>query len=248
MIGAFFDIDGTFMRESIMLKHFNRLIKYGIIDQESYINNIKAKYEAYEKRYGDFDDFISEMGILYKEKLVGIHKALILETAKQVINEDSEMVYAFTRDRLNYHKEQGHKVFFVSGSPEYLVQMLADIYGITEARGTKYIFDEDGKFTGDIYQLWDSESKQKEIDSLVKKYDIDINESYAYGDTNGDYTMLKTMKHATAINPSKRFLDKIKSDDELKKRVNIVVERKDVIYKVDVNVDHYSLQYVNQGK
>lgn len=246
MIGAFFDIDGTLMRESIMLKHFNKLIKYGIIDQESYIKNLKEKYEAYEKRYGNYDDFISQMGLIYKEKLVGIHKALIYETARQVIEEASEMVYAYTRDRLNFHKNNGHKTFFVSGSPTYLVQMLGDIYGIQEVKGTDYIFDEDGRFTGEIIQMWDSKSKLEQIHELVEKYDIDVNKSYAYGDTNGDYTMLKTMKNATAINPSRRFLDKINSDDELKKRVNIVVERKDVIYQLKSDVKQYELQAKNE--
>ena len=119
MIGAFFDIDGTVMRESIMLKHFNKLVKYGIIDEEAYLKNLKAKYEAYERRYGDYDDFISEMGNVYKDKLKGIHKSLIMETAKQVIREGGDLVYAYTRDRIKYHKSKGHKVFFVSGSPTW---------------------------------------------------------------------------------------------------------------------------------
>lgn len=242
MIGAFFDIDGTLMRESIMVKHFKKLVKYGIIDEESYIKNIKAKYEAFEKRYGDYDDYISEIGLLYKEKLKGINKALIVETAKQVIKEEGELVYTFTRDRIKWHKEQGHKVFFVSGSPTYLVKMLGQVYNIDDCSGTDYIFDCDGNFTGQISQMWDSDSKLKEIKFLVEKYDIDIDNSYAYGDTNGDFSMLKTMKNATAINPSKKFLDIIRDDKELRGRVDIIVERKDVIYHVDINVDHYTLK------
>lgn len=244
MIGAFFDIDGTLMRESIMLKHFNKLVKYGIIDQESYIKNIKAKYEAYEKRYGNYDDFISEMGLVYKEKLKGLHKSLILETARQVIEEGGELVYAYTRDRIKFHQNNGHKVFFVSGSPIYLVKMLGKVYGIDDSQGTEYVFDENDRFTGEIKQMWDSKSKLDEIQRLVEKYDIDVNNSYAYGDTNGDYSMLKTMKYATAINPSKRFLKKIREDEELKNRVDIIVERKDVIYKIDIDVDHYVLRNV----
>lgn len=241
MIGAFFDIDGTLVRESIMLKHFNKLIKYGIIDQEAYIKNLKAKYEAYEKRYGDYDDFISKMGDIYKEKLTGIHESLILETAKQVIEEGGEMVYAYTRDRIRFHKKNGHKVFFVSGSPTYLVKMLGDLYDISDSSGTEYFFDQYGVFTGQISQMWDSRSKQKEINRLVEKYNIDVDKSYAYGDTNGDYTMLKTMKNATAINPSKRFLDKINADEELKARAKIVVERKDVIYELEPDVNIYKI-------
>ena len=240
MIGAFFDIDGTVMRESIMLKHFNKLVKYGIIDEEAYLKNLKAKYEAYERRYGDYDDFISEMGNVYKDKLKGVHKSLIMETAKQVIREGGDLVYAYTRDRIKYHKSKGHKVFFVSGSPDYLVELLGEMYNVDDTQGTEYIF-KDEIFTGEITQMWDSKSKQREITRLVTKHDIDIDESYAYGDTNGDYSMLKMMKHATAINPSKRFLEKINSDEELAKRTDIIVERKDVIYKLNSDVEQYIL-------
>lgn len=241
MIGAFFDIDGTVMRESIMLKHFNKLVKYGIIDEETYLKNLKAKYEAYEKRYGDYDDFISEMGNVYKDKLKGIHKSLIIETAKQVIKEGGDMVYAYTRDRIKYHKEQGHKVFFVSGSPEYLVEMLGQMYDVDDTQGTEYVFNEDGTFSGEISQMWDSKSKQREILRLVEKHNIDVDKSYAYGDTNGDYSMLKTMKYPTAINPSKRFLKKINEDESLRQRTDIIVERKDVIYKLKPGVEQYNL-------
>lgn len=240
MIGAFFDIDGTVMRESIMLKHFNKLVKYGIIDEEAYLKNLKAKYEAYEKRYGDYDDFISEMGNVYKDKLKGIHKSLIIETAKQVIREGGDLVYAYTRDRIKYHKSKGHKVFFVSGSPEYLVDLLGQMYDVDDTQGTEYIFRDD-IFTGEITQMWDSNSKQREIKRLVEKHEIEVDKSYAYGDTNGDYSMLKIMRYPTAINPSKRFLEKINSDTELADRVDIIVERKDVIYKLRPDVEQYVL-------
>lgn len=245
MIGAFFDIDGTVIRESIMLKHFNKLIKYEIIEQEAYLNNLKAKYEAYEKRYGDYDDFISEMGDIYKEKLTGIHKSLILETAKQVVKEGGEMVYAYTRDRIKYHQEQGHMVFFVSGSPTYLVKMLGEVYGIDDASGTEYYFDTNDVFTGEISQMWDSKSKLAEINKLIEKYDIDVSKSYAYGDTNGDYSMLKTLHNATAINPSKRFLEKINSDEELKNRAKVIVERKDVIFELKPDAPQYEIKFDN---
>ncbi len=242
MIGAFFDIDGTLARESIMLKHFNKLIKYGIIDEESFINNIKSKYEAFERRYGSYDDYISEVGVVYKDKLAGLHECLILETAKQVIKEGGELVYRYTRDRIRYHKEQGHKVFFVSGSPTYLVRMMGEVYGIDDCKGTEYLFDENGYFSGQIVQMWDSDSKTKAINELIEKYDIDVDKSYAYGDTNGDFSMLKTMHNAIAINPSNKFLEMIREDEDLSKRAKIIVERKDVIYNLDVNVDHYSVK------
>lgn len=240
-VAAFFDIDGTLVRESILIKHFKKLVKYGIIDQQYWINTIKPKYEAFERRHGDFDDYLDEVSSVYKDEIVGLHKSLIEFTAQQVINEGGEMVYRYTRDRIRWHKDQGHKVFFISGSPDFLVSKLAKIYDITGYKGTEYLFDDQGIFTGNIIQMWDSESKQRQFNLISKEYGIDLSKSYAYGDTNGDFSMLKTMGHGVAINPSMKLLNMIRQDQDLKEKVKIVIERKDVIYQVDSSVETLNL-------
>ena len=235
-IAAFFDIDGTLVRESILIKHFKKLVKYGIIPEVYWVNSIKPKYEAFERRNGDFDAYLDEVSNVYKDKLVGLHRSLIDFTAKQVIDEGGEMVYRYTRDRINYHKEQGHLVFFISGSPDFLVEKLAKRYGITGYRGTRYLFNDEGIFSGRIVQMWDSLSKEFEFLSIRDEYDIDLDQSYAYGDTNGDFSMLKTMGHGVAINPSNKLLTMIKSDQSLSDKVDIIIERKDVIYSIKADV------------
>lgn len=47
--------------------------------------------------------------------------------------------------------------------------------------------------------------KSEAIQEVIKQYDIDMSKSYAYGDTNGDYTMLKSVGHPIAINPSREL-------------------------------------------
>lgn len=236
-IAAFFDIDGTLVRESILIKHFKKLVKYGIIPEVHWVNSIKSKYEAFERRYGDFDDYLDVVSSVYKEKLVGLHKSLINFTAQQVIDEGGEMVYRYTRDRIKYHKSQGHLVFFISGSPDFLVEKLASRYGITGYRGTHYNFDDNEIFNGEITQMWDSKSKQREFLAIRDEYDIDFSKSYAYGDTNGDFSMLKAMGHGVAINPSQKLLDMIREEKDLLEKIDIIIERKDVIYSVKADVN-----------
>ena len=64
---------------------------------------------------------------------------------------------------------------------------MAEKYGVTEYRGTLYKVDEENKFTGEIVKMWDSESKQRVLNELIEKYNIDLDKSYAYGDTTGIY-------------------------------------------------------------
>ena len=85
--------------------------------------------------------------------------------------------------------------------------------------------------------MWDSENKQKVIDEFVRKDDGDLEKSYAYGDTNGDFSMLSIVGNPIAINPNRELFFNIKNDPELSKRTAIIIERKDLVFKIDTNVE-----------
>jgi phosphoserine phosphatase len=80
--------------------------------------------------------------------------------------------------------------------------------------------------------MWDSESKKNSIHMLVKKYGINLDRSYAYGDTSGDFSMMKMVGYPTCVNPTRELLKEVLDDAELSKKINIIVERKDMIYKL----------------
>ena len=105
-------------------------------------------------------------------------------------------------------------------------------YNMDDFKGTIYKSDENNNYTGDVIPMWDSESKQKALLEMKEKYDIDLSASYAYGDTAGDYTMFKLVGIPYAINPTKELLNKITNDKEINDKINIIVERKDVTYKL----------------
>lgn len=236
-IGAFFDIDGTLFRNSLMIQHFKKLIRYEIIDPSIWYNKVKPVYEEWEKRFGDFEHYLETLAEVYIEELKGVNKPYIEFIASQVINVSGDMVYRYSRDQIEWHKKKGHKVFFISGSPDFLVSKMAEKYGATECRGTAYLVDESNNFTGEIIRMWDSENKQRTLDEFVKKYNVDLKNSYAYGDTVGDLSMLKMVGNPVAINPNRKFLLKLREDNILRGKTIIIVERKDVIYKLRPDVE-----------
>ena len=67
---------------------------------------------------------------------------------------------------------------------------MAEKYKATDYIGSKY-FVEDGKMTGCVSPMWGSDSKDKALQYFIDKHSIDMDKSYAYGDTNGDISMLK---------------------------------------------------------
>lgn len=235
---AFFDIDGTIFRNSLMIEHFQKLIKFEIIDPIIWYTKIEKVYLEWEKRYGDFEEYLEILAKVYLEALKGIDKSYIDFTADHVIKSNGDMIYKFSRNQLNFHKENDYKIFFVSGSPDFLVSKMAQKYGATEYKGTIYEVDEDNKFTGNIVkQMWDSKSKLKTLQEFIEKYDVDLEKSYAYGDTTGDFSMLKLVGHPIAINPNRELLNEIREDEVLKGEATIIVERKNVIYKLDPSIE-----------
>ena len=236
-IAAFFDIDGTIFRNSLMIEHFRKLIAFEVIEPEVWYTKVKKVYLEWEKRYGDFEEYLETLADVYVEELKGVDKSYIEYIADHVIKLNGDKVYKYSRNQIEYHKKQNHKIFFISGSPDFLVSRMAERYEATDYRGSIYKVDSQNRFTGEIVKMWDSQSKQREINNILEEYNVDLKSSYAYGDTSGDLSMLKMVGNPIAINPNKELLLSIREDEELSQKTNIIVERKDVIYKLDPNTE-----------
>ncbi|MGO1468657.1 MAG: HAD family hydrolase [Tissierella sp.] len=236
-VAAFFDIDGTIFRNSLMIEHFQKLMNFEVIDPAIWYTKVKDVYLEWERRYGDFENYLEILAGVYLEELKGIDKAYVEFIAAHVIEVNGDMVYKYSRDQIDFHKKEGHKIFFISGSPDFLVSKMAEKYDVTEYRGSLYKVDAENKFTGELIRMWDSSSKQKVLDELIEKYNVDLEKSYAYGDTTGDLSMLKLMGNPVAINPNLPLVEAIKEDKDLSEKTSIILERKNVIYKVDHTVE-----------
>lgn len=236
-IAAFFDIDGTLYRDSLMIEHFKKLVKYEVIDSSNWHDHVKHTHREWLQRVGEYDDYMLELAAIYINSLKGLNKDKLEFIVDQVIKFKGDIVYSFTRERILMHQQMGHKIFFISGSPEHLVEKMASKYDVFDYKGTVYKVDEDGFFTGEIVPMWDSQNKATAIQDFVNKYEIDLSHSYAYGDTNGDLSMLKRVGNPVAFNPTKELLENINKDLEIKQKVSIIIERKDVIYKLTPDVD-----------
>ena len=237
-VAAFFDIDGTIYREGLITEVFKKMVTHEIVSGSRWTDEVKPAYMAWDRRMGDYDNYLQKMVEIFKESTKGISAVHIEHIAQKVIEQKGERVYQFTRKEIERHRKQGHLLIAISGSPEPLVKEMAEKYKFDDFRGTQYLKDENGIYTGEVVPMWDSVSKEKAILTLQKKYDLDLQACYSYGDTNGDFTMFKNTGHPCAINPTRELLHRIQEDEELCKRMRVVVERKDVIYNIDINSLH----------
>lgn len=230
---AFFDIDGTIYREALITQMFKKMIRADMIQSDVYHKEVKDLYKSWRRRQGDYDDYLIKMAELYFDAVKGLHHSQITYIANKVVDHYGEHVYTFTRDRIKWHKEQDHKIIAISGAPMELVEAMAKKYGFEDFIGTKYEIDSNQIYTGNFKPMWDTQNKKQAINQFVKDYDIALEYSYAYGDTNGDFDMLKSVGNPVAMNPTKELISRVTSDPDVKDKIKIVVERKDMIYQLD---------------
>jgi HAD-superfamily subfamily IB hydrolase, TIGR01490 len=234
-IAAFFDIDGTISREGLISEMFKKMIKYELIDNSKWDNEVEPAFTRWDKRVGDYDIYLQKMVDIYTETVKNTSAFHIAYIAKKVIEQKGERVYTYSRERIRWHKKQGHIVVAISGSPIELVSEVSRMYGMDDYRGTIYQVGKNGTYNGEIIPMWDSQSKRKAVLEMAEKHDIDLSQSYAYGDTNGDYSMLQLVGNPVAVNPTRELLSHIENDDQLKEKFTVIVERKDVTYRLNIN-------------
>ena len=236
MIAAFFDIDVTIYRNSLLTEHFKKLIKYDLLDFSAYDQRVKEAFKLWDERVGNYDNYLEDLTGTYVDAIKGLPTRYNDFVADKVVELKGNRVYTYTREMIKWHKSQGHLVIFISGSPDFLVSRMAKKWNADDYCGSTYHTDSTGALTGEISPMWDSANKLKSIHKFCEKYNIDLDKSYAYGDTHGDVTMLELVGNPKAINPSLELLNTIKKSELLSNKVEVIVERKDVIYSLPANV------------
>lgn len=243
-IGAFFDVDGTIFRNSLLIEHFKLLIKNELLSMNAWTVKVKESFDKWSSRYGDYDIYLEDLVDNYMKGIENISIENINKIADKVIEIHGDKLYRYTRNRIEFHKKQGHKLIIISGSPTFLVEKMAKKLGFDDYMASEYC-EINGYYVGTKTPMWDSVSKENAINFFVNKYNIDLSKSYAYGDTNGDYSMLSLVGNPFAINPAKRLLDRIQDNVILSEKITYIVERKDVIYNFNSKNISYNKEELN---
>lgn len=234
-IAAFFDIDGTLFREGLITEIFKKLVTYEIVEMDKWYREVQPEFENWQNRQGDYDKYMMKMMDIFIQSIKGIHRTQLEFIARNIVMQKGERVYVYTRDRIKWHRDQGHKVITISGSPSELISELAKKYGFYDYAAAEYKFNSDSYYTGEVVPMWGSENKKVAVEGFIKKYGIDLKKSYAYGDTSGDFNMLQMVRYPTAVNPTRELIEQVKAVPEFAEKLQVVVERKDMIYKLRVN-------------
>lgn len=227
---AIFDIDGTIFRSSLLVELVHELVRRGIFPKEAHLE-MEQDYLLWISRKGSYENYIEQLVATRDKYLRGCKFSNIDEVARDVVMEQKDIVYRFTRDMIRELKSENYFLLAISGSPDFMVEKFAVHFGFDAVYGN--IFEvKNGRFTGSVKREA-VHAKDKILREFIKSFKkknmyFDFKSAIAVGDTEGDIPILEMVGNPIAFNPNKVLLEYAQG-----KNWRIVVERKDVIYKLD---------------
>lgn len=231
---AVFDIDGTLVRWQLYHALVDKLAKHNALGSDAHEQIHQARMRWKNREYGyDFQAYEQELIKQFESAVTKLDPQLFDKYVQQVINEYKDQIYNYTKTLIGRLKDRDYILLAISGSHEELVARIADHYGFDDYIGTRYSKNKDG-FTGEVTVA--SHNKAEKLNLLVEKHHLTYKESYAVGDSRSDAVMLELVENPIAFNPDQN-LYKIAQE----KNWPIVVERKNVIYKLDYRDGSYIL-------
>jgi HAD superfamily hydrolase (TIGR01490 family) len=231
---AAFDIDGTVIRWQLYHAISDAMVKQGIIKREAFEPVHEARM-SWKRRADDngFKRYEAALVECFDEAITGLPEATFQSIADEVFEEYCDQVYTYTRDLIKDLKRQDYLLLAISGSPAGVVKRFVAHYGFDDYAATEYPV-KDGKLLGtkDV-----SVGKKAELlQSMVSKHQVGFEGSIGVGDSEGDIGMLDLVERPIAMNPSQQLLDHAQ-----KRGWEVVVERKNVIYRLEQRNGSYVL-------
>ena len=199
---AFFDVDGTIVSTTIV--HY--YVQFRSYLLPSFFRPFWLAWFALKVVYYFFLDKVSRtrFNLVFYRNYRGLNAESVKQLAvKQFETYVRPKLFPAALDCIREHQSRGDLIVLVTGSLDFIVQPLAD-YLQADAALTVQLEETHGKFTGELTTLpLSEEEKVRAIHTVVEQHNIDLDVSYAYGDSRADLPMLQCAGNPVVVNPSK---------------------------------------------
>jgi len=205
---AFFDLDDTIVKGNSGMR---TCMRYFLTGKTPFYNAFKVIYRYVFYWQGVRDPFRFFYNI-YDFMSGKDYNEAKEEFAREFDRNLRQRIFKGARERIKWHKEQGHIVAIVTNSPEIMIEKVKDILGVSHLIATSLEVKK-GKITGRTDRVSFGINKVAYIKEFARKHDIDLSKSYAYSDNTSDIYMLGAVGHPIATNPQigmRRFAQKKK--------------------------------------
>ncbi|MCD5381301.1 MAG: HAD-IB family hydrolase [Candidatus Pacebacteria bacterium] len=222
---AFFDIDGTVFRSSLLVELVEQLIAEDVFPAEA-AEQFESELRSWRSREGVYQDYIEAVIETFLKHIKGVHYGEFADIGRRVVSVQSKFVYRYTRDLIQSLKRDGYYVIAISQSPKTILDEFCGQYGFDKVYGRFYEIGPQDRFTGVINDEHLIQNKSNIVRRVFERHpELTEEGSLAVGDTESDIPLLESVSEAVCFNPNKTLYTHAK-----RQGWKVVVERKDVIY------------------
>lgn len=198
---AFFDVDNTLIRGSSLYFLGRGMYQRGYFTKKDIsrfvLANLRFRLTGKENKeeIQRFQDAATDF--------IGGHNVKDIEAIAQQIYDEfvSPAMWQGTIDIAQTHIANGVEVYLVTAAPEDMATLIAKRLGLTGALGSKAEI-EDGHYTGRMNgALLHGKEKAVAVRELAVAKGFNLEDCFAYSDSNNDLPLLQCVGHPSAINP-----------------------------------------------
>lgn len=223
---AIFDIDGTIFRSSLLIELTSSMVQAGVFPP-NIAEKYAKEYRAWLDRRGPYEKYINKLVETFRQYIRGVSYKKFAQVTRRTAKFHQNRVYRYTRDLIGQLRRRGYFLLAISNSPREVVQAFGRGLGFDKIYGTVGEEDKLGRFTGKVLYEDLIFNKAKVLERAVERNNLTLRGSVGVGDTESDIPFLKMVSRPICFNPNKKLYDHAR-----RAGWEIVVERKDVIYKI----------------
>ncbi|GMA22853.1 hydrolase [Luteimicrobium album] len=204
-VAAFFDVDNTLVRGASTFHLARALHAHGFFRARDI-----ARFAVHQARYAVYGENTQHLDKVRSKALClvaghSVHE--VCSIGEQVYDDVLALrIFPGTKALLEAHLAAGHQVWLVTAAPVEVGGLIARRLGATGALATVPEHDADGVYTGRLDgELMHGAAKARAARDLAARTGIDLDRSYAYGDSMNDVDLLGTVGHPCAVNAEPRL-------------------------------------------
>lgn len=201
-IGAFFDMDNTLLSASSGRLYLRYLRQTGRMGWQQWLY-ISAQIVPYVLGVTDFPHLMSRV----MTHAAGANEAETWRLSQEWFDAMlCHYIAPAARERVDWHRQQGHHVAIVSASTPYAVRPVAEALGLGQAYLATHLEIVNGQLTGRVVEpACYGPGKVGLTLAYADAQGLDLRQSYFYSDSHHDLPLLEAVGHPVAVNPNRRL-------------------------------------------
>ena len=201
---ALFDFDGTIISGDTLFYFCRYAHKNKLCTTKQLMNGLRAGIRFLMGRITDKES--KEIALSF---LIGKSEKEITEYAEQFCEEVLLKKQFSSIDAiLKKHRDEGRKIILISASPQILLNPVLKRLGLNAIIATDIALDENGCYLGKMGDNCKGIQKPLRLAAYLSSVGdtMEYSDSYAYGDSESDFPMMKLCKYRIMVNPQKKLL------------------------------------------